>query len=236
MHKPLRSVLIALALLGVAALSLPRLLPALLGWWNPAIVFRAETAQKVIYLTIDDAPTESTHQILAVLAKHKVHATFFIIAGRVRSEADLRAIVGAGHALGHHMRTTQRCSQLTMADFVADFDTTDTLIKRCYPAVLFRPPSDFGTEQQLAYVKGKGYTPVLGTIFPLDHWLQRTWLLSWFVRWLSVPGGILIMHDGQHRAARTAEVLDAVIPKLKSQGFEFAALTTLPKHRTSKGN
>lgn len=226
MHKSFRFGLIVLILLGTASLSLPRLLPAFLEFWEPAIIFRADPKQKIIYLTIDDATTEATNQILAVLAKHKVHATFFIISGRVKSESDLASIVDAGHSLGHHMRTTQRCSKLTMAEFVSYFDTTDKLIKRYYPATFFRPPSDFGTEQQLAYVKTKGYVPVMGTVFPLDHWLKPTWLLSAFIRWLSVPGGIVIMHDGHDRAARTAKVLDEIVPKLKSQGYEFAALTT----------
>lgn len=224
MRLTVRKIVISVCLLGSTVLAFPYALPVILYRIHPDIVFQHASNRKVIHLTIDDSPTETTGAILAVLAKHKAPATFFIISGRVRSDTDLRAIVEAGHALGHHMRTTKRCSQLEWEEFKADFDYTDSLIKRAYPASFFRPPSDFGTERQLTYVNEHGYTPILGTVFPLDHWIERTWILSFLNRWLAIPGGILIMHDGANRAPRTAAVLDEIIPQLKRAGYTFELL------------
>lgn len=47
------------------------------------------------------------------------------------------------------------------------------------------------------------------------------------VKWLAIPGGILIMHDGETRGARTAAVLDKIIPALKDAGYEFGDLNDL---------
>lgn len=208
-------------------LSFPYLLPLILNWLQPNIIFRDKTTRKVAYLTIDDAPTEATIKILEVLAKHKVTATFFVISDRVRSDQDLKAITAAGHRLGHHMRTTKACSTLDWATFVADFDSTDTLLKRAGSSVFFRPPSDFGTSEQLNYAKSKGYLPILGTVFPLDHWLRHKRLLVLLDEWLTVPGSIVIMHDGIERGPTTAAVLDRLIPLLREEGYEFGDLNSL---------
>lgn len=225
----MRKIIRITAIFGFLALFIyagtPYLLPSFLKWFQPGISFRGDASRKVIYLTIDDAPTTATDALLAVLAKHKVSATFFIISGRVKTRDDLERIVKAGHQLGHHMRTTTACSKLSWDDFKADFDMTDGKLQEVAPTFLFRPPSDFGNARQLAYARNKGYTPVLGTIFPLDHWLEIRWLLGFLNRWLAIPGGILIMHDGAERGARTATVLDNLIPDLKAAGYEFGALS-----------
>ncbi|MBI2515917.1 MAG: polysaccharide deacetylase family protein [Opitutae bacterium] len=205
----------------------PYLLPSLLSWWQPRILFRGDASRKVIYLTIDDAPTTATGEILTVLARHKVKATFFVISGRIKSDAALRQIVEAGHHLGNHLRTTVACSKLGWENFTADFDSTAAALKRVEAAKFFRPPSDFGSAGQLDYARSKGCIPVLGTVFPLDHWINDPWLLSMLVKWLAIPGGILIMHDGETRGARTAAVLDKIIPALKDAGYEFGDLNDL---------
>jgi len=204
---------------------LPRILPGILSRSHPDIVFRGSAEEKVLYLTIDDAPSQATPEIMAVLKKHGVPATFFIIGNRVHSDESLRNIIDAGYSLGHHMRTTERCSKIPLDRFRDDFNFTDHLLRRFSTPGFFRPPSDFGTAEQRAYVGSRGYTPILGTVFPLDHWVQRPRVLVALVRWLTVPGGIIIMHDGDQRGHTTAEVLDAVLPSLKKAGYTFSSLS-----------
>jgi peptidoglycan/xylan/chitin deacetylase (PgdA/CDA1 family) len=208
-------------------LAVPYLLPTILEWIGPGIVFRGNSSKKIIYLTIDDVPSGATDEILAVLARHKVSATFFVISGRIKADGELAKLVQAGHHLGHHMRTTTACSKLSREAFKKDFDSTDAVLKQAAAAIFFRPPSDFGTIDQLAYARSKGYTPILGTVFPLDHWVKQKWLLVVLAKWLAVPGGILIMHDGGDRGAVTAAVLDEIIPAFRNAGYEFGDLNSL---------
>ncbi len=206
----------------------PLLLPTLLSWYCPGLVYRGEAGRKVIYLTIDDSPTAGTEQILRVLAKHRVSATFFVISGRVTSEAQLRSIVAAGHSLGNHLRTTRACKKLGMDEFKSDFEATDRMIRGCTTPRFFRPPSGFCTAEQAAYARSHGYTPVLGTIYPLDPHIQSEAVIRLLIRWLTIRGGILIMHDGEQQAETTAEVLDNLIPAVQRQGFELRSLDALP--------
>ena len=224
--------LLALAVTCYAAI--PRLLPWVLERIRPDIVFRGDSRGKVLYLTIDDAPTLATGEILRVLEKHRVPAAFFVISGRIRSIDDLRKISQAGHLLGNHLRTTHACANLSWEEFQADFGDADRAIGQFQHGHFFRPSSGLCTKRQSAYASNRGYTTILGTMFPFDTLVRNQAVLRFLLEWLAVPGGILIMHDGNPRAATTAAVLDQVIPDLRRRGFEFRSLDELDPPKQSK--
>lgn len=225
MRKRLFILVGGLIFVGLLALVVtPHLAPWALGRWRSDICFRGASEAKRIFLTIDDAPSPGTAEILRTLKQHNVPATFFIIADRVHSHSQLQEIVAAGHSLGNHLRTTTPCSELSLEEFRKDFDACAATLSRVQPTRLFRPPSDFGTRHQMAYARGQGAVPVMGTVFPLDHWISNPTLLTMLGRWLSVRGGIVILHDGDSRGRTTANVLDQLIPKLKAAGYSFGRL------------
>lgn len=232
MKKRLFKTLVAFSLCALALLlALPHALPWVLSRYRPDIRFIVATNEKKLFLTIDDAPSKNTSEILRVLKKHDVTATFFVIADRVKSKAQLDEITTAGHSLGNHLKTTKASSKLPLLEFRSDFDACSAVIEKSGKAQLFRPASDFGTKEQIAYVESKGYRATMGTVFPLDHWVSNpTWLVR-ITRWLTVRGGIVILHDGDVRGNTTAEVLDELIPKLKTTGYVFARLDQAPSPR-----
>lgn len=59
-------------------------------------------AEKVIYLTFDDGPSVYTEQLLDVLQKHDVQATFFLVNTQVDPEHLLSRMAAQGHSLGIH--------------------------------------------------------------------------------------------------------------------------------------
>ncbi|NMA68415.1 MAG: polysaccharide deacetylase family protein, partial [Desulfitobacterium sp.] len=59
--------------------------------------------EKIVYLTIDDGPSENTLPILEILRKEEVKATFFVIGSQVEKYPDiLRMTHAEGHAIGNH--------------------------------------------------------------------------------------------------------------------------------------
>src|SRR5680860_325124 len=61
---------------------------------------------KTIVLTFDDGPTAWTPRILAVLRRHHVKATFFVIGSRVTERPELlKQMVDDGHEIGVHTFT-----------------------------------------------------------------------------------------------------------------------------------
>lgn len=90
-------------------------------WWlmyllqkasHPIVFWCADTQSKVCALTIDDAPSDTTPQLLDILKACKVKATFFIISGHVAGREEiLKRMVSEGHVLGNHL-TEDRASYL----------------------------------------------------------------------------------------------------------------------------
>jgi len=69
-------------------------------------VWRGPRHRRAVALTFDDGPSESTPEILDILARHNVPATFFKCGANVkRLPAVARAVCQAGHAIGNHSHT-----------------------------------------------------------------------------------------------------------------------------------
>lgn len=61
------------------------------------------TQDKVVYLSFDDGPGNHTREVLDILRKEKVLATFFVLGEQAERYPELiRGLVEDGHALGNH--------------------------------------------------------------------------------------------------------------------------------------
>lgn len=71
---------------------------------SPAIDGQAAvTASKVVYLTFDDGPSRHTPEVLRILKREGVTATFFLLGEQVERQPELvKQIAAEGHAIGNH--------------------------------------------------------------------------------------------------------------------------------------
>ena len=74
--------------------------------------------EKTIYLTFDDGPAKTvTRDILGILKKESVPATFFIIGSQIKGQEDLiKTMYNEGHALGLHSMTHSKNSLYSSND------------------------------------------------------------------------------------------------------------------------
>jgi peptidoglycan/xylan/chitin deacetylase (PgdA/CDA1 family) len=155
---------------------------------------------------------------------------FFVISDRVHSPQQLDQIIAEGHSIGNHMKSTKAGWKLSYEEFVRDFDECAAVLRSHADVRFFRPPSGYATKEEVAYARSKGMEAILGSAYPFDAHIEHTGILVRLASWLSVNGGIIILHDGNERGARTAEVLDRLIPTLKARGYRFGEL---PRPRQS---
>ncbi|MBE6071717.1 MAG: polysaccharide deacetylase [Clostridium butyricum] len=86
---------------------------------------------KVVYLTFDDGPAgKVTSNILDILLKENVNATFFLIGDQIKGQEDiLKRMRDEGHSLGLHSMTHKKCYLYCSNDhFLQEMLETQALI------------------------------------------------------------------------------------------------------------
>jgi peptidoglycan/xylan/chitin deacetylase (PgdA/CDA1 family) len=180
-------------------------------------------------LTLDDGPDPATTPlILAELRRYSAHATFFLIADRVRGQQDLVSrIVAEGHEIGNHFTRDRPSIRLGKDEFARDVEESGRVLAPYGPVRWARPGSGWYTQTMVATMTRQGYRCALGSVYSYDATIPWVAFSVWYIRRNVRPGAILVLHDGGARGERTIRVLRAVLPYLQSQGFRVVSLSEL---------
>jgi len=87
------------------------------------------TSDKIAYITIDDGPSKYTNQILDILDRNNVKATFFMINRNMNIyKEEVKRIQESGHGAGFHsvshdVKTLYKTPQATLEEFSICRDT-----------------------------------------------------------------------------------------------------------------
>lgn len=197
---------------------------------EPGVVFRVDTGERVIALTIDDAPhPEVTPRILPVLRAHGARATFFIIGSHAEAHPELvDAIRSDGHELANHLFTDHLSAALTDEEFTDELQRTDRLIQPLGSPRWCRPGSGVITRRIAGIMRRNGYTPVAATAYPVDLRTRVGLTVRQFLANVR-PGAVLVLHDGGPQRRDTIEVLEQVLPRLDALGYRATTLGELSR-------
>ncbi|MEC4812684.1 MAG: polysaccharide deacetylase family protein [Scytonema sp. PMC 1069.18] len=188
------------------------------------------SGEKVIALTFDDGPWPgSTEQILNILKKNNIKATFFIVGQMLKAHPDLgKKIVEEGHVIANH--TWHHWYHYFNPKAAAfEIDKTSDLIYQITGAktTLFRPPGGMLHNGLAAYAKNKDYTVVMWSADSLDYKRPTVSRLVNNVMKNSKPGGIILLHDGGGNRKSTVDALPQLISQYKKQGYRFVTVPEL---------
>lgn len=192
------------------------------------------TYPKTVSLTFDDGPHPTwTPQILKVLARHHVHATFFVIGKRAEAHPDvLQQIVDAGHVVANHTWDHPTAGRdmytLTAGQLVTEFDPTTALIKNATgrPVCFFRAPQGKDHSPIIRKTaKDRGQT-VTGYYTASDYQQPSVTDPQWVKLIETRLEGrgdhpILLLHDGGSYRGNSVQALDAVIRWYAIRGYVF---------------
>ncbi|GFN10384.1 chitin deacetylase CDA4 [Aspergillus tubingensis] len=195
-----------------------------------------EEKEKLIALTIDDAPSAYTLDILHLLEQYNARATFFLIGSQIPGrEGILHTLVKSGMELGNHAMHDEPSVSLGREVLEQEMQEVEGVIARVYEEVgverprdgrgvvrkWFRPGSGFFSGWMRELVRGLGYRIVLGSVYPHDAQIGWAGVNAWHVRSLVREGSIVVMHD---RRSWTVEGLRKVLPVLRDRGFRVVGL------------
>ncbi|KAF1973182.1 chitooligosaccharide deacetylase [Bimuria novae-zelandiae CBS 107.79] len=207
----------------------------------PDVLFHADVKEKVIALTIDDAPSYYTDQILELLKENDAKATFFVIGGQVAGrEAPLQKLVEAGMELGNHAMHDEASRSLSDTELQMQMQQVESMIDKAYldanlakPARYFRPGSGFFSGHMRKLMKEMGYRLVLGDIYPHDPQISYWRINARHILSMLKPGGIVICHD---RRSWTVPMLAKVLPEMKKRGYTITTVSGLLEQAEKEKN
>ena len=199
---------------------------------------------KVIYLTFDDGPSDNvTPEVLEILKKYKVPATFFIIDyGEDPKKIELlKSAIAQGHTIGVHGYSHDYGEiYQSVPDFMENIKTLDEMIRRDlnYEPFIIRFPGGSSNTVSESYCDGimtdlvqkvqeEGYYYTDWNVDSTDasgNGISTEQIIS------SIENGceedqynIVLMHDSDAKQT-TAEALSEVIEWAQEEGYTFKAM------------
>ncbi|MGG4033281.1 polysaccharide deacetylase family protein [Paenibacillus cisolokensis] len=197
------------------------------------VISGPRNAMKVA-LTFDDVPDPRfTGQVLDILAKHKVKATFFVVGWRAVKYPELvRRIHREGHTIGNHSYGHAAFSALSEASFIKEIRTTDTVLSRLTGSEprLIRPPYGEISSRQLQWARDNGRIVVNWDVDSVDWKGINQYQILKNVRKTLQPGSIILQHAGGgvgQDLSGTIAALPGLIAMLRNEGYELVTVPDL---------
>jgi peptidoglycan-N-acetylglucosamine deacetylase len=203
------------------------------GQWFGRTFTGLERGSKQLALTYDDGPNDPhTQRLLNVLARHDVHATFFLIGRYAQQRPDIvREIVRAGHVVGNHTFTHPLLVFKSAQELKSQLDNCHRAL---FDAIgehssLFRPPFGGRRPAVLRIARQMGLEPVMWNVTGYDWNARSAEQIERKVTSQVRGGNVILLHDGGHREfgadrSFTVTATDRLISRYKSEGYEFVTI------------
>lgn len=192
-----------------------------------------EEGKKYIALTFDDGPNStSTVDLLKILAKEKVQATFFLLGQMVESHPDIaKKIAQEGHEIANHSYSHPDLTTLSAEQVRAEVLKTDEAIYRATGVLTknFRPP--YGAVNP-DVIKEVGLPIIQWDVDSLDWQLRDPQAIATRVIDAANEGSIILLHD-IHKTSVAS--VSKIIYKLKQEGYLFVTISELLSHAQKPG-
>ena len=181
----------------------------------------------MIALTFDDGPCEYTPLILDLLEKHNAKATFFVLGGLVKSNADtIKRIHDSGNEVANHSWNHPQLSKLSYNDIWSQIQWTNEAVFKitgAYPTLL-RPP--YGSVNSTVHTVTADFRMVM-VYWSIDtrDWEHKDPERTYEMILEKVQNGSIILCHDIHE--KTYEAMIKVIPDLISQGYQLVTVSEL---------
>ena len=206
------------------------------GAWTPLswvedyhFAYSGPFSKAQVALTFDDGPDEVfTPQILDVLRRHGVKATFFLLGENMLKYPELtQQIANEGHIIGNHTFSHPKLTEIGDERYHKEIEDAEDLIKLLvgYKPRYFRPTYGAINESQVAWASRRGMMVVQWSI-DTDDWRGKSAseVMNTVMKNL-LPGSIILQHNADGVPLQgSVDALDGMIDALHKAG---AGLVTL---------
>lgn len=187
------------------------------------------TRGRDIALTFDDGPGPYTPEVLSVLERFHVHATFFVIGAMLRyfSASAVRELRD-GDVIGDHTETHPEMATLSAHDQHEElFEQIARIELLGGPRpLLFRPPYGSFDATTMRQLHALHLLMVLWSVDTEDYLQPGVPMIVQHALAGAHPGAIILMHDAGGTRTQTVEALPQIIRGLRARGYR---LVTVPE-------
>ena len=193
-------------------------------------IYCVETDKKQVAISFDAAwGNEDTRNILDILKKYDIRATFFMTGGWIEKyPEDVRAIAADGHDLGNHSMNHKEMSTLSYDECIEEITKPHKMVKELTgkEMILFRPPYGDYNDTLIDAANTSGYYPIQWDVDSLD-W--KNYGVDSIINTVCGHshlgnGSIVLMHNG---GKYTKDALEQVITGLQDAGYEIVPISEL---------
>ena len=196
----------------------------------PMVVLRrgAAPGEKAVALTFDDGPWPLyTQQIVEILDREGVKATFFMLGKQVRKYRALAAMVAdSGHLVGNHSLSHVYMSAATPELARSEIENCQAEIERAtgITPTWYRPAGGVTSRAVWQQTRASKVKLITWTVDPEDYRCSSPTVLANRVIDSVRPGSVILLHDGGGNRTCTVKALTTIIRELKSRGYTFVTL------------
>lgn len=182
-----------------------------------------------IALTLDDGPSaEYTPQVLEILSRYNIKATFNMIGRQVGSNLSLvREVSAAGHTITNHTWDHADLTHLTYNQVISEIDRcNEALANANQHPTIFRAPFGNWSKAVFQACADRQLRPVGWSVDPKDWDTAHvdTAMIVHNVVTHTRAHDIILEHDGPSDRRNTVAALKIFIPELLDRGFQFVAM------------
>jgi peptidoglycan/xylan/chitin deacetylase (PgdA/CDA1 family) len=203
------------------------------GQWYGRTFAGLPRGSREIALTYDDGPNDPhTLRLLEVLARHDVHATFFLIGRYVQQRPEIaREVVQAGHLVGNHTFTHPLLIFKRETEIRGELSQCRTVLQDAIglDSNLFRPPFGGRRPAVLRVARELGLEPVMWNVTGYDWNAPPAAVIERRVARQIRGGDVILLHDGGHKQmgadrSQTVIATDRLISRYEEEGYEFVTV------------
>ena len=195
------------------------------------LLFNGDASLPEIALTFDDGPNPYyTPQILSILQKYNVKATFFCVGRQVAAYPGLvLREYNAGHVIGNHSWSHPDMALLTATSIRLQLVSTSDAIQEATGVrpLYFRPPYGIMSVPVLTEAYHLGFTTVIWNDEARDWQLPGASVIVNRILWLARNGAIILLHDGGGNRSQTVAALPYIIRGLRARGFRLVTIAQM---------
>ena len=197
--------------------------------------------RRAVAITFDDGPDARTLPgLLALLAREKVPATFFLVGRSAAAHPSLvREIVEAGHEVGNHSQTHDPFLMLRSCKRLEGEigECQGVLARAGVTPLVFRPPVGITNPRLLGALRSHGLACIAFSCRALDFGNRRLKGLKRRILERARPGDIVMLHDRlppDMPVAPWLEEVAGILEGLREKGLRVAPLSELVGFRVMR--